>query len=585
MTETLQRLRAAVLPRLRAFGVSRALETALAFLFAAAGQAGFAPLGPAAVAGAWLMGSPPFLALLGAAAGALLSGNIAALAASALYVGGGLLVGLWRGRLRAPEKLALLGAASLVLLPFFHGGSAENCLIGIAELVLSCLAAVVMARGAAALSSFAAGRRLRGADQAALLFFAALFAFVLPCLRFSVSSASPFGTEVCISFGVAFAAFAALCAVRARGAEGVAAAVLLGAACMLRGMEIARTGALSLAVLFASIFQRSGKWGIAGSFLAAWAAAAAAFALPVPAFLEVGLGALGFALLPGRYFVRLAAYSTRRARSEAERALALTRAQLRGAADVIRAVSELFLPDEDENAAFTHRQLQGVSGVIERLAEDVPQEKRCRFAAHVGIAGCPKAGNAETGDSMATRRIGGELLLLMSDGMGTGVCARRESSAAVAIFGDLLSVGFAPEEAQECVNRLLMLKGEREMYATLDALLIDLENGRARFIKYGAPPAYILRGGRIHTVYAEALPIGILPEAQASVHECGLRRGDAVILMTDGLFDALGTELFAAIIERVGGANTVDDAAEALLAAGRERSGADDMSVLVARIS
>ena len=186
---------------------------------------------------------------------------------------------------------------------------------------------------------------------------------------------------------------------------------------------------------------------------------------------------------------------------------------------------------------------------------------------------------------MATRRIGGELLLLMSDGMGTGVCARRESSAAVAIFGDLLSVGFAPEEAQECVNRLLMLKGEREMYATLDALLIDLENGRARFIKYGAPPAYILRGGRIHTVYAEALPIGILPEAQASVHECGLRRGDAVILMTDGLFDALGTELFAAIIERVGGANTVDDAAEALLAAGRERSGADDMSVIVARIS
>ena len=88
----------------------------------------------------------------------------------------------------------------------------------------------------------------------------------------------------------------------------------------------------------------------------------------------------------------------------------------------------------------------------------------------------------------------------------------------------------------------------------------------------------------MHTVYAEALPIGILPEAQASVHELALRRGDAVILMTDGLFDALGTELFAALIERVGGANTVDDAASALLAAGQEKSGADDMSVLVARV-
>ncbi len=584
MTETLQRLQAAVLPRLRAFGASRALEAALAFLFAAAGSAGFAPLGPAAVAGAWLMGALPFPALFGAAAGALFAGHYAALAASALYVGGGLLFSVWRRRMHQAEKLALLGAAYLLLLPFFHGESAQDCLIGVAELTLACFAAIAFARGGAALAAFLAGRRLRGMDQAALLLFAALFAAALPCLTFVLPSGGPFGMEVTLYFGAAFAAFAALCAVRARGAEGVAAAVLLGAACMLRGMDIARTGALSLAVLLAAALQRTGKWVIAGGFIAAWAAAAAAFALPASALLEAAFGAICFALLPNRYMQRLAAYSTRRERSEAERMLALTRAQLRGTADVIREVSELFSPGEDENAAFTHRQLRGVSGVIERLAEEAPEGKRNRFDVRVGVAGCPKAGNAETGDSMALRRIGGELLLLLSDGMGTGVCARRESSAAVAIFGDLLSVGFAPEEAQECVNRLLMIKGEREMYATLDALLIDLRDGRARFIKYGTPPAYILRGGRVHTVYAEALPIGILPEARPSVHEFSLRRGDAVILMTDGLFDALGTELFASLIERVGGANTVDDAAQALLSAGREKSGADDMSVLVARV-
>ena len=112
--------------------------------------------------------------------------------------------------------------------------------------------------------------------------------------------------------------------------------------------------------------------------------------------------------------------------------LALTRAELRGTADVFREVSELFSPGEDENAAFTHRQLRGVSGVIERLAEEAPEGKRNRFDVRVGVAGCPKAGNAETGDSMALRRIGGELLLLLSDGMGTGVCARRESSAVLA---------------------------------------------------------------------------------------------------------------------------------------------------------
>ena len=205
MTETLQRLQAAVLPRLRAFGASRALEAALAFLFAAAGSAGFAPLGPAAVAGAWLMGALPFPALFGAAAGALFAGHYAALAASALYVGGGLLFSVWRRRMHQAEKLALLGAAYLLLLPFFHGESAQDCLIGVAELTLACFAAIAFARGGAALAAFLAGRRLRGMDQAALLLFAALFAAALPCLTFVLPSGGPFGMEVTLYFGAAFA--------------------------------------------------------------------------------------------------------------------------------------------------------------------------------------------------------------------------------------------------------------------------------------------------------------------------------------------------------------------------------------------
>lgn len=91
MTETLHRLREAVLPRLRALGAAHVLEFALALLFAAAGRVGFAPLGPAAIAGAWLLGASPFPALFGALVGALFSENYAVLAAAALYVGGGLL--------------------------------------------------------------------------------------------------------------------------------------------------------------------------------------------------------------------------------------------------------------------------------------------------------------------------------------------------------------------------------------------------------------------------------------------------------------------------------------------------------------
>ena len=64
--------------------------------------------------------------------------------------------------------------------------------------------------------------------------------------------------------------------------------------------------------------------------------------------------------------------------------------------------------------------------------------------------------------------------------------------------------------ALECVNQLLMLKCQEDMYATLDVLLLDLSTCRARFLKQGAPPSYILRKGRVYTIHAETLPVGIL---------------------------------------------------------------------------
>jgi serine/threonine protein phosphatase PrpC len=79
--------------------------------------------------------------------------------------------------------------------------------------------------------------------------------------------------------------------------------------------------------------------------------------------------------------------------------------------------------------------------------------------------------------------------------------------------------------------------------------------------------------------------VGILHEALPQARDTELMRGDAVVMMTDGLCDALGQELFAALLEQVGGANTVQDAAEALLHAGLNRGRADDMTVIVARVS
>jgi stage II sporulation protein E len=140
------------------------------------------------------------------------------------------------------------------------------------------------------------------------------------------------------------------------------------------------------------------------------------------------------------------------------------------------------------------------------------------------------------------------------------------------------------DAALECVNRLLMQHGGQDMYATVDALHVDLSSGAAEFIKFGAPPSFVLREGRVHTIYAEALPAGILDEASPAIHTATLKRNDSVVLLTDGALDALGEDTTQEIIACVGGANTCEDAARTLLQAAQDHGYADDMSVLVIRL-
>ena len=212
-------------------------------------------------------------------------------------------------------------------------------------------------------------------------------------------------------------------------------------------------------------------------------------------------------------------------------------------------------------------------------------EQARRMKAALGAATLPMRGSIASGDSTAhTSLPDGRALFALSDGMGSGSAARAQSTATLDMLCRLYETGFDRDTALECVNRLLMQHGGQDMYATVDALHVNLANGAAEFIKFGAPPSFVLREGQVHTVYAEALPAGILDEAAPAVHAATLRRNDSVVLLTDGALDALGEDTAQEILSCVGGANTCEEAARSLLAAARERGHTDDMSVLVVRM-
>ena len=91
---------------------------------------------------------------------------------------------------------------------------------------------------------------------------------------------------------------------------------------------------------------------------------------------------------------------------------------------------------------------------------------------------------------------GGRLLALISDGMGSGYPAARESATAARLVGRLLRAGAPLELALKAANALLLDRFGEDMFATADAAVIDLVTGEAAFGKLAAGPTLILRAGR-----------------------------------------------------------------------------------------
>jgi hypothetical protein len=535
---------------------------------------GIAPFAGAAAAGVWMAGYAPWPALLGNLAAALLTRQHGAACAVALYGGLGLLWLGVAGNAKRVDKLLLLAAGHLLTLPLFFLWDAQSCLLGLSQLSLAVFGALVVEKAALGLTALLRRRLLSGDALAALCALCAMLAMAGMRLGFRG-----------VTLGGCIAAYAALCAAGALGIDAVAAAALLGVGVVLGGAQLVFVGSLALCTLGGAIACKQGRGAVMAGFLGMALLGAFYIEGGKVFLLQAALGAGLYLAMPPALLRRLRRSALPRKNMAAERRLNETRRRVREAASVLERVSELLEgAGGSEAELFAGRQLRSMCGAMERMAEPLEPAQPC-YELSLGAAAYPKQNSPQTGDSMAMRECGGGQLLLLSDGMGTGSLAHRESAAAVALLGDLLSVGVEENEALDCVNRLLMLGGGQEMYATLDVLRFDPASACARFIKQGAPPSYILREGRVHMLHAETLPVGILAEAAPGAQEVTLLRGDTVVLMTDGLLDALGQELFAAMLERVGGANTAQDAAEALLCAASERGRADDMTVIVARVS
>ena len=207
-----------------------------------------------------------------------------------------------------------------------------------------------------------------------------------------------------------------------------------------------------------------------------------------------------------------------------------------------------------------------------------------------GIARASREGEAVSGDNFTFCKLpDSQLLFGVADGMGSGREAFRDSEVVMELAERLMSSGFGLEQALRLMNAVLLLKEREQRPITVDLAVADLYTGVCEFVKAGGVTTFIKKGRHIDTIRAAALPAGVLKEAAPESVEVSLSDGDKIIMVTDGVLDALRgedkEETMREILACTSGEN-LQDTADEILRLAKESDGPcrDDMTVLAVGI-
>ncbi len=137
---------------------------------------------------------------------------------------------------------------------------------------------------------------------------------------------------------------------------------------------------------------------------------------------------------------------------------------------------------------------------------------------------------------------GKKRVLGISDGMGRGPGAAKESEMILEVMEELLEAGFSPEQAIPMLNSACALRKEEQGCSTLDLCMIDTFTGMGSWYKMGAAASFLRRGDQVEILYGNTLPIGAVEQSLVWKQERQLQNGDTIIFMTDGALEVLPTE-------------------------------------------
>lgn len=171
---------------------------------------------------------------------------------------------------------------------------------------------------------------------------------------------------------------------------------------------------------------------------------------------------------------------------------------------------------------------------IIRFTEEV------KYQVFYGVAKVAKDGSILSGDTYGClTEKEGEFVLCLADGMGSGTNACRESEKVVDLLEQFLDSGFSKETAAKMINSALIMQENGDMFSTVDVCAMNLYTGVCEFLKAGAASSFIRRADWVETITSTSLGVGLLQETDFDVMTRKLYPGDYVVMVTDGVLDAL----------------------------------------------
>ena len=166
-----------------------------------------------------------------------------------------------------------------------------------------------------------------------------------------------------------------------------------------------------------------------------------------------------------------------------------------------------------------------------------------------------KDGNKVSGDSYIYENFtNGQTFIAISDGMGNGELAHKESSEALKILKCLLSFNIPIKTAIQTLQQLKQHSNANERFFSLDVCMIDRERQRATFYKKGATPTFFIRDHQIELINLAQLPVGVMSDQDVDHVTFDLQEDDILIMCSDGIVEQYPdiTDLEHMILGQVG---------------------------------